>query len=183
MTSGASSAGNESTGCPLCAIVAGAPLASVVFSDDHFVAFMAVKPVSNGHVIIATREHAHYLDEMGAAVGSALYTWIHRIRHALQSVAPEDDDVRFFVSEGEPDYSAIAHVHAHVFPNRRITAPRGNHATGDPASAGRSQRDAMAQKLSQVLVDRASEGVPVGPPLPGHSAVFFSRHHPPRYPT
>lgn len=182
MASGASSTGTESARCPLCAIVAGALPASVVFSDDHFVAFMAPESISKGHVIIATRVHAHYLDEMGAVVGSALYTWIHRIRRALHSVAPADD-VGFFVSEGEPDYSAIAHVHAHVFPSRRITAPEYNHATGDPDGARRSQREAVAQKLSEVLWDRAGQAMPVGPPPPGHAAIFFSPHRPARHPT
>jgi len=171
MTSGAPPAATSESGrCPFCAIVAGLEPASVVFADDHFVAFMDCRPVSEGHVIIATREHAHYLDEMAPAVGSALYDQIHLIRHALHSVGLADNDVRLFVSDGEPDYATIAHV----FPGRRDAAPARHDARSETPAASRSHLDATAAELSRTLRDGASEPIPVGPPIPGHSAVFFS---------
>jgi histidine triad (HIT) family protein len=125
MTSGAPPADTSQSGqCPFCAIVARLELASVVFADDHFVAFMDRRPVSGGHVVIATREHAHYLDEMAPAAGSTLYARIHFIRHALRSVGSADNEIRLLVSDGEPDNTTVAHVHAHVFPGRGASVVR-----------------------------------------------------------
>jgi diadenosine tetraphosphate (Ap4A) HIT family hydrolase len=131
---------------------------------------------TSGHVIIATREHGHYFDEMAPTIGSTLYARIPLIRHALHSVGLADNDVRLFVSDGEPDYATVAHVHAHVFPERRGAAPARYGARGGTPAGSRSHLDATAAKLSQVLRDGTSEPMPVGPPMPGHSAVFISPH-------
>lgn len=171
----------EATRCPYCRIVAGYEPASVVFADELFVAFMDHRPVSTGHTIIATRGHAHYLDEMDPVVGKKLLQWIHRLADSMRAAGIADDGTRFFLSDGELEYTDIAHVHAHVFPHRTTQAHTKCSAVQAFPLSPRAELDAVAANLCEV-VHRAANTAPVPSDIPaGHASVFLPRI--PRTPT
>ncbi len=45
-------------GCVFCAIVSQEAQASVVYEDETVVVFMALHPVTPGHLLVVPREHA-----------------------------------------------------------------------------------------------------------------------------
>ena len=55
MTQNATSAAQ---GCIFCAIVARQAVASVVYENETVVVFMALRPVTPGHLLVVPREHA-----------------------------------------------------------------------------------------------------------------------------
>ena len=54
--------------CIFCAIVAGAAPATFLHQDDGVVAFMDIRPVQPGHLLVVPRMHAELLPELDDAV-------------------------------------------------------------------------------------------------------------------
>src|SRR5687768_12259968 len=55
-------------GCLFCAIVAGEQAAAVVHEDEHCVAFLDIRPVFKGHVLLVPREHVDTLPDLPGAL-------------------------------------------------------------------------------------------------------------------
>ena len=60
--------------CEFCEIVAGRSPASVVYRDEDCIAFMDLRPVTAGHLLVVPIEHATHLADLDPAEGRALFT-------------------------------------------------------------------------------------------------------------
>jgi diadenosine tetraphosphate (Ap4A) HIT family hydrolase len=54
-------------GCVFCDIVAGRGPASVVHSDENVLAFLDIRPLNTGHLLVIPRAHAAYLADLDPA--------------------------------------------------------------------------------------------------------------------
>ena len=52
--------------CLFCEIAAGETEASIVWSDDDFVAFLDIRPLFKGHTLLVPREHVVTLPDLPA---------------------------------------------------------------------------------------------------------------------
>ena len=59
--------------CVFCSIVEGTGPASVVYSDDDVMAFMALSQVNLGHVLVIPKVHAASMSEMDKETGAHLF--------------------------------------------------------------------------------------------------------------
>ena len=55
--------------CIFCRIVSGVAPSSLVYQDEHCVAFMDIQPVNPGHMLVVPRRHAANLAELEAEDG------------------------------------------------------------------------------------------------------------------
>jgi histidine triad (HIT) family protein len=101
--------------CIFCAIAAHEADASIVFEDDATIAFMDLRQMSPGHVLVIPKTHAPDIfaldDETGAAVMRAVVRVARAVRAALQ---PEG--LNIWQSNGEAAGQEVPHVHFHVLP-------------------------------------------------------------------
>ena len=103
--------------CIFCAIVSGEAPASVVYDDPEILAFLDIRPVTPGHLLVIPKRHAPYLADLDEATGGRMFTVGMRLAAALRA-APHIrcEGVNLFLADGEAAFQEVFHTHLHVFP-------------------------------------------------------------------
>jgi histidine triad (HIT) family protein len=102
--------------CVFCRILAGTAPASFVWRDELCSAFMDIKPVNAGHLLIVPNRHAPYLSELDASTAGHLMNTAHRLAAALRASGLRCEGINLFLADGEAAMQEVFHVHLHVFP-------------------------------------------------------------------
>jgi histidine triad (HIT) family protein len=104
------------TDCKFCQIIAGQSPGTIVYQDDAAVAFMDIKPVNPGHVLVIPRVHATYLADLDEDAGAYLFAVAMRVAAALRRSDLPCEGVNLFLADGESAGQEVFHVHLHVIP-------------------------------------------------------------------
>ena len=104
------------TPCVFCEIVAGRAESSLVYEDEHVIAFMDIRPLTPGHLLVVPRSHADYLEDLDEDLGASLFRAGHRLARALRRSGVPCDGVNLFLADGEAAFQEVFHVHLHVLP-------------------------------------------------------------------
>ncbi len=104
------------TDCIFCAIVAGSAPASIVYDDADLLAFMDIRPVNPGHLLIIPKRHASYLADLDEAIGAQMFTVAMRLAQALRVSGLRCEGINLFLADGEAAFQEVFHTHLHVFP-------------------------------------------------------------------
>jgi histidine triad (HIT) family protein len=102
--------------CIFCAIVGGSVPASVVYEDADLLAFMDIRPVTPGHLLIIPKRHAPYLADLDEATGARMFTVAMRLAQALRASGLRCEGINLFLADGEAAFQEVFHTHLHVFP-------------------------------------------------------------------
>ena len=102
--------------CTLCDLVARTIPVSVAYEDSTIFAFMDIRPVNYGHVVIIPRKHIVYLAELDEDTGAELIKVTMRIAQALRRSDVKCEAVNLFLADGEAAGQEEFHVHMHVIP-------------------------------------------------------------------
>jgi histidine triad (HIT) family protein len=101
--------------CAFCGIIDGSAPASVVHSDDATVAFLDVKPVFPGHVLLVPREHVTTLADLPAEQVAGFFALAQRLERAVESAM---DAPGSLVMINNVVSQSVPHLHLHVIPRR-----------------------------------------------------------------
>lgn len=102
--------------CVFCAIVRGQAEASTVHEDDATVAFMDLRPVTPGHLLVVPKAHAEGLEDLEETLGTRVWTAAHRLARALRGSGLRCEGVNLFLADGRAAFQEVFHVHLHVVP-------------------------------------------------------------------
>ena len=102
--------------CLFCELLAGRAPISRVYEDEVCAAFMDIRPVNTGHVLVVPRDHAASLADLNRATGGHLFEVGMRVAAALRQSGLPCEGVNFFLADGEAAGQEVFHVHLHVFP-------------------------------------------------------------------
>ena len=105
--------------CVFCEIIAGNAPATVVHLDDKCIAFMDIRPVTRGHMIVLPLEHASSFSDIGAETAAHMMRVAHRLDIALRASAHRCEGVYLLMWDGVGAGQEVFHVHLHVFPAYR----------------------------------------------------------------
>ncbi len=105
-----------SASCPFCAIVAGELPSSQLYADDTVLAFMDIRPVTTGHLLVVPRAHAVSLADLPEATGAAMFVAAQQLAGALRASGLPCDGINFFLADGAVAGQEVWHVHLHVLP-------------------------------------------------------------------
>lgn len=140
----------EVEGCVFCQIVAGEAEGSFIYRDEMVSAFVDIRPVNDGHVLLIPNDHYVVADEVPEDVAGRMAV-AGRIAKALPEAGVRMEGYNLWVANGESAGQEVFHVHLHVLPRFR----------GDgfglrfPAEYGRrpprEEMDALATKVRDVL--------------------------------
>jgi histidine triad (HIT) family protein len=108
--------------CLFCGIVAGSVPAHVVLDDEIAVAFLDVRPVFKGHVLVAPREHYVTLPDLPADLIGPLFTRVQRVSAAVPAALGAQGT---FVAENNGVSQSVPHLHVHVVPRTKGDGLRG----------------------------------------------------------
>lgn len=104
------------TSCIFCEILAGNAPASKVYEDEICSAFMDIRPVNPGHVLVIPKAHFEDLTDLPAEVGGHLFQVAQRIALILPKTNVKNDGIDLFLAHGEAAGQDVFHVHLHVIP-------------------------------------------------------------------
>lgn len=142
------------TGCLFCAIASGTADAFVVASEPDAVAFLDIRPVFKGHVLIAPREHLVTLTDVPPEHLGSLFGFVQRTALAVERSLGAGGT---FVAVNNRVSQSVAHLHVHVVPRtkgdglRGFFWPRTKYASDDEARG-------YAARISAALPTAAGDG-------------------------
>jgi len=136
--------------CLFCGIAAGEVPAAKVYEDVATVAFLDVRPASEGHTLVIPK--AHYADLMAIdeATVAAVAVTARRLARALK-VAFGAAGIRVGQLNGAAAGQTVFHYHVHLVPVREGQRA-GLHGR---TSAGRAHLEAVAARIRAALAAQA----------------------------
>ena len=102
--------------CIFCSIVAGSAPASIVYEDADLLAFMDIRPVTSGHLLIIPKRHAPLLADLDEATGARMFTVAMRLAQALRASGLRCAGINLFLADGEAAFQEVFHIHLHAVP-------------------------------------------------------------------
>ena len=108
--------------CPFCAIATGELPAAMVLDEPDVLAFLDVRPVFVGHVLVVPRVHHETLPDLPVDQLPVLFGAAQRVAAA---VLPALDADGSFVAMNNTVSQSVPHLHVHVVPRRRKDGLRG----------------------------------------------------------
>ena len=108
--------------CTFCRIVAGEVDAHVVLDDELVLAFLDVRPVFPGHVLVVPKEHHETLADLP---GALLGPYFERVQRVAAVLPVAMDVVGTFVGINNKVSQSVPHLHTHVVPRRPKDGLRG----------------------------------------------------------
>ena len=109
-------------GCVFCQIAAGEKPAHVVLDDERFLAFLDVRPLFEGHVLLVPREHHETLwdlpDDLLAPLTAHTRSLAVAVREAMGAAG-------IFTAINNVVSQSVPHLHVHVVPRNRKDGLRG----------------------------------------------------------
>ncbi|HEU4391677.1 MAG TPA: HIT family protein [Blastocatellia bacterium] len=105
--------------CVFCSIVAGRRPASFVYRDEACSAFMDIRPVNPGHVLVIPNGHSMSLADLSDDCGPALFQLARRVAQAVRKSGLRCEGVNLWLADGEAAGQEVFHVHIHILPRYR----------------------------------------------------------------
>jgi histidine triad (HIT) family protein len=110
------------TDCAFCGIIDRPDGPTVVLADDVAVAFLDIRPVFKGHVLVAPRAHAVTLPDLPAPDVGPFFRRVQRVSAALPAALGCQGT---FVAANNIVSQSVPHLHLHVVPRTKGDGLRG----------------------------------------------------------
>ena len=110
------------TDCLFCRIIDGTAPAAIVLDKSEVVAFLDVRPLFPGHVLVVPRRHAETLTDLPEELVEPLFGAVRRLSGAVEAAMGADGS---FVAINNRISQSVHHLHVHVVPSRRKDGLRG----------------------------------------------------------
>ncbi len=111
--------------CIFCRIVAGEIPSTIVYEDDHCVAFRDINPQAPTHVLVIPREHIVGMAELEGAAPELLGHLLMVAAEVARDGGLAESGYRTVINWGPDAGMEVAHLHIHVLGGRRMTWPPG----------------------------------------------------------
>lgn len=108
--------------CVFCAIAARSSSAHVVLDDDDFVAFLDVKPLFHGHVLVIPRDHTVTLPDLAPNLVGPLFTRVSAVAKAVTKARGAEGS---FIAMNNIVSQSVPHLHVHVVPRKKGDGLKG----------------------------------------------------------
>lgn len=133
--------------CLFCAIVAGRLPASVVYDDEHVVAFLDTRPIFKGHTLVVPREHVPTLVDLPARLRDPFLAAGQALAAAMVSALGAQGS---FVAMNNVVSQSVPHLHLHVVPRTKGDGLRGFFWPRAPYASD-TERQEYAARLAAAL--------------------------------
>jgi len=111
-----------SQACVFCRIIAGEAPAHIVLNDESCLAFLDLRPLFPGHVLIVPRAHHETLADLPEALVGPLFSRVRRLARVMEEALGAAGS---FVAANNRVSQSVAHLHVHVVPRNRKDGLRG----------------------------------------------------------
>jgi histidine triad (HIT) family protein len=111
-----------SDGCLFCRIVSGEAQAAVVYEDQNSLAFLDIRPLFLGHVLVVPRTHYETLSDLPSDQVETLFQTVRLLSQAVESGMDAEGS---FVAMNNRISQSVPHLHVHVVPRRKKDGLKG----------------------------------------------------------
>jgi histidine triad (HIT) family protein len=101
--------------CLFCRIATRAVAADVVDENQHLLAFLSIRPIRPGHVLIVPKRHFDYFEETPSDIAASILGLGQRLALVMKQIYRVPQVGFLFAG------SDVPHVHAHVVPMHEKT--------------------------------------------------------------
>jgi histidine triad (HIT) family protein len=108
--------------CVFCDIIGGRTEAAMVLDEPEVLAFLDVRPVFVGHVLVVPREHHVTLPDLPAPLLPTLFEAVQRLSAAVPAALGAEGT---FVATNNRVSQSVPHLHVHVVPRTKGDGLRG----------------------------------------------------------
>ncbi len=105
--------------CIFCAIVDRTAPSVTVYETDEVLAFLDIRPIARGHVLVIPKDHSTDLDSMDPDLGREVFAAGHRIARGLRRSDLRADGANLVLNDGKAAFQTVFHTHLHVVPRWR----------------------------------------------------------------
>jgi histidine triad (HIT) family protein len=133
--------------CVFCEIVSGRAPATFLHQDDLVVAFMDIRPVQPGHLLVVPRAHAELIPQLDEASLARLWAVATDLNRALRRTALAVEAVSVYVADGEAAGQEVAHVHIHLIPRHAHDGFGFRFPPGYGIQPGRSELERLGGEI------------------------------------
>ena len=106
-------------GCVFCNIVRGKTPCTKVFEDENMIAFMDIKPINPGHVLVIPKRHTELLTELDDNLAGEMLITAKKIGLSLKKSKLNCKGLNYILADGAEAGQEVYHVHMHVVPRYR----------------------------------------------------------------
>ncbi len=138
------------TDCVFCGIVGERVESSRVYADERVVAFLDIRPVSEGHTLVVPRAHGAHLAEIAPDDGAAMFRAAMKVDAGLRRSGLPCEGVTLWLADGEAAGQDVFHAHLHVIP-RFAGDGFGLRLPPDYHERQRAELNETAQQIRSVL--------------------------------
>ena len=108
--------------CLFCKIVSCEMEAKIIFEDEISMAFLDVRPLFPGHVLLIPKAHHPTLLDLPAALVGPFFTNAQMLARKVQDAMKAEGS---FVAINNVVSQSVPHVHVHIVPRKRKDGLRG----------------------------------------------------------
>ena len=131
------------THCIFCGIAKKEVPEIHVYEDSDVIAFMDIKPISEGHTLIIPKKHYENIYEIPAEEAAHLFKVVKKVAYAV-SKGMDAKGISIFQNNGRAAGQVVFHLHVHIVPrygDEKACRPRERRQP--------SKLDAVADRIKQ----------------------------------
>jgi histidine triad (HIT) family protein len=133
--------------CIFCRIVAGQVPSVRVFENDRVLAFLDIRPISDGHTLLVPKIHAGSLSECDASVLAEMIGVVGPLAKAVVGAA-QAEGYNLLCNNGRAAGQLVDHVHFHIIPRRSDDGVLARWPHKEYPAGG---AETMAEKIRRLL--------------------------------
>lgn len=111
--------------CLFCSIVEKKVPATIVYEDEHTLAFRDIRPVAPTHVLVIPKQHLSAIHDLEPAHATAMGHLLVAARRVADQEGLTEDGFRVVINDGDAAGQTVHHIHAHVLGGRDLSWPPG----------------------------------------------------------
>ncbi len=136
--------------CVFCRIVTGEAPMYKVYEDEKVLAFLDIRPISDGHTLIIPKIHAVMLENLPDYDLIALFKALKKLVKPIQ-IAMSSPASSISINNGREAGQIVPHVHIHVVPRQSLVG--GEFFTNISRIKPRSREyfEEIAEKIQQAI--------------------------------
>ena len=136
--------------CIFCKIVEGVAPSHKVYEDQQTLAFLDINPVADGHVLLITKHHQQFMEDLPEELYNALFDTLRGLVKPIQAAfdAPASN---IFINNGPNAGQLIPHVHIHIIPRPRKTGMNIFSGAARFRPRSREYFEEIAQKIREEI--------------------------------
>lgn len=132
--------------CIFCKIVEGEMPSYKVYEDEHTLAFLDIAPISDGHVLLITKHHEQFVENLSPELYKILFERLKELVKPIQDAfdAPASN---IGINNGPNAGQIIPHVHIHIIPRPKKAGPALFSSAGRFKPRSKEYFEEIAEKI------------------------------------